>query len=213
MWYQRVEEIVEQLMHSENATGHAATGKRQLETSVAAEDNLSSFKRVRLLQRKYINLHHPSSRASTDPGLENQRAVHSGRCHSCNRSETAEWRPGPDGEGTLCNDCGLDYAMVTRKNVANQQAADSNSDSAILKPAFMEGDLEVVQGFVDQDAEIGMGKLDNSLSPLSVRQGGRTSSYRSARAYPADSEYMQARFAGAPNPLSLDRTLAMQAPT
>jgi len=31
----------------------------------------------------------------------------SGRCHSCNRAETTECRRGPDGEGTLCNACGL----------------------------------------------------------------------------------------------------------
>jgi len=31
----------------------------------------------------------------------------SGRCHSCNKAQTPEWRKGPDGEGTLCNVCGL----------------------------------------------------------------------------------------------------------
>ena len=30
-----------------------------------------------------------------------------GRCHSCNRAETPEWRRGPDGARTLCNACGL----------------------------------------------------------------------------------------------------------
>ena len=29
------------------------------------------------------------------------------RCHSCNRTETPEWRRGPDGARTLCNACGL----------------------------------------------------------------------------------------------------------
>ena len=28
-------------------------------------------------------------------------------CHSCNRTETPEWRRGPDGARTLCNACGL----------------------------------------------------------------------------------------------------------
>ena len=38
-----------------------------------------------------------------------------GRCHSCNRAETPEWRRGPDGARTLCNACGLHYAKLTRK--------------------------------------------------------------------------------------------------
>lgn len=36
-----------------------------------------------------------------------QRAAPPGRCHSCKRSETPEWRRGPDGARTLCNACGL----------------------------------------------------------------------------------------------------------
>lgn len=41
-----------------------------------------------------------------DIGLK-QRAAPPGRCHSCNRAETPEWRRGPDGARTLCNACGL----------------------------------------------------------------------------------------------------------
>nr|CAG8476719.1 12289_t:CDS:2 [Entrophospora candida] len=35
------------------------------------------------------------------------RAAPPGRCHSCDISETPEWRRGPDGARTLCNACGL----------------------------------------------------------------------------------------------------------
>ena len=60
-----------------------------------------------------------------------QRAAPPGKCHSCNRVDTPEWRRGPDGARTLCNACGLreypislfvattndvvDYAKLTRK--------------------------------------------------------------------------------------------------
>jgi hypothetical protein len=44
-------------------------------------------------------------RGSTNSQL--QRAAPPGRCHSCNRAETPEWRRGPDGARTLCNACGL----------------------------------------------------------------------------------------------------------
>lgn len=37
------------------------------------------------------------------------------RCHSCNRSETPEWRRGPEGSRTLCNACGLHYAKLSRR--------------------------------------------------------------------------------------------------
>ncbi|KKO98717.1 hypothetical protein THAR02_09177 [Trichoderma harzianum] len=39
-----------------------------------------------------------------------------GRCHSCNRTDTPLWRRGPDGDRTLCNDCGLQYAKLERKH-------------------------------------------------------------------------------------------------
>ncbi|KUJ18008.1 uncharacterized protein LY89DRAFT_746068 [Mollisia scopiformis] len=48
------------------------------------------------------------------------RAAPPGRCHSCNRAETPEWRRGPDGARTLCNACGLHYAKLTRKNTMRQ---------------------------------------------------------------------------------------------
>ncbi|QDS76169.1 hypothetical protein FKW77_007702 [Venturia effusa] len=50
------------------------------------------------------------------------RAAPPGRCHSCNRAETPEWRRGPDGARTLCNACGLHYAKLTRKMGANKAA-------------------------------------------------------------------------------------------
>ena len=37
------------------------------------------------------------------------------RCHSCNTTETPEWRRGPDGARTLCNACGLRWAKQVRK--------------------------------------------------------------------------------------------------
>ncbi len=48
--------------------------------------------------------------------LHLQRAAPPGRCHSCNRAETPEWRRGPDGARTLCNACGLrmKYKLRTR---------------------------------------------------------------------------------------------------
>ncbi|KAL4809957.1 hypothetical protein BDV18DRAFT_51054 [Aspergillus unguis] len=48
------------------------------------------------------------------------KAAPPGRCHSCNRAETPEWRRGPDGARTLCNACGLHYAKLTRKMGAKQ---------------------------------------------------------------------------------------------
>jgi hypothetical protein len=41
-----------------------------------------------------------------------QRAPPPGRCHSCNRAETTEWRRGPDGAQTLCNACGLRKVLL-----------------------------------------------------------------------------------------------------
>ncbi|CAE6472436.1 unnamed protein product [Rhizoctonia solani] len=43
------------------------------------------------------------------------RATPPGYCHSCEISDTPEWRRGPDGQRTLCNACGLHYAKLVRK--------------------------------------------------------------------------------------------------
>ncbi|KAK2471502.1 hypothetical protein BFJ69_g17521 [Fusarium oxysporum] len=42
-------------------------------------------------------------------------ASQTGRCHKCGRTQTPEWRRGPDGKRTLCNACGLHYAKLKRK--------------------------------------------------------------------------------------------------
>ncbi|KAI9246009.1 hypothetical protein EDC94DRAFT_665067 [Helicostylum pulchrum] len=49
-----------------------------------------------------------------------KRPVFQNRCHSCNISETPEWRRGPEGARTLCNACGLHYAKLTKKKVKQE---------------------------------------------------------------------------------------------
>ncbi|CAG8590873.1 4007_t:CDS:2 [Cetraspora pellucida] len=48
-----------------------------------------------------------------------KRAAPPGRCHSCNISETPEWRRGPDGARTLCNACGLRKFQINCVNTSN----------------------------------------------------------------------------------------------
>ncbi|KAJ5135091.1 Zinc finger NHR/GATA-type [Penicillium bovifimosum] len=67
--------------------------------------------------------------AGADPKKRRGKAAPPGRCHSCNRAETPEWRRGPDGARTLCNACGLHYAKLTRKMGAKAASLGSN-----LKP-------------------------------------------------------------------------------
>ena len=80
--------------------------------------------------------------AGSDSKKRRGRAAPPGRCHSCNRAETPEWRRGPDGARTLCNACGLrkdnlfrlmmlltcllDYAKLTRKMGSKPSAGSSN---------------------------------------------------------------------------------------
>ncbi|CCG82235.1 Sexual development transcription factor NsdD [Taphrina deformans PYCC 5710] len=52
------------------------------------------------------------------------RSAPPGRCHSCNISETPEWRRGPDGARTLCNACGLHFAKLTKRK---QQLAEQGA--------------------------------------------------------------------------------------
>ncbi|RUS22514.1 hypothetical protein BC937DRAFT_88657 [Endogone sp. FLAS-F59071] len=58
-----------------------------------------------------------------------KRAAPPGRCHSCNISETPEWRRGPDGARTLCNACGLHFAKLTRKRALQNPSSPSDTSS------------------------------------------------------------------------------------
>lgn len=40
-------------------------------------------------------------------------------CHICQETETPEWRKGPDGNHTLCNACGLNYAKKMKQERMN----------------------------------------------------------------------------------------------
>lgn len=68
---------------------------------------------------------------SFDAKKRRGKAAPPGRCHSCNRAETPEWRRGPDGARTLCNACGLHYAKLTRKVGPNKAA---NITGSNLRP-------------------------------------------------------------------------------
>ncbi|KAI8885475.1 hypothetical protein K501DRAFT_331935 [Backusella circina FSU 941] len=58
---------------------------------------------------------HGSSINDTRQRRRGKKSNFQGRCHTCNISETPEWRRGPDGARTLCNACGLHYAKLVRK--------------------------------------------------------------------------------------------------
>ena len=70
--------------------------------------------------------------AGPDTKKRRGRAAPPGRCHSCNRAETPEWRRGPDGARTLCNACGLHYAKLTRKQTTANK--NTNVGSSNLRP-------------------------------------------------------------------------------
>ncbi|CAO3661174.1 unnamed protein product [Umbelopsis vinacea] len=53
----------------------------------------------------------PSSLPAKQYRRRAKRATGSPKCHSCNTTDTPEWRRGPDGARTLCNACGLRKAL------------------------------------------------------------------------------------------------------
>ncbi|KAL0087772.1 GATA zinc finger-domain-containing protein [Phycomyces blakesleeanus] len=52
-----------------------------------------------------------------------KRSMVGQRCHSCNTTNTPEWRRGPDGARTLCNACGLHYSKLLRKGSLTVQSS------------------------------------------------------------------------------------------
>ncbi|KAH8905641.1 hypothetical protein BR93DRAFT_970420 [Coniochaeta sp. PMI_546] len=67
-------------------------------------------------------LNHQSAYTLAEVKKRRGRAAPPGRCHSCNRVDTPEWRRGPDGARTLCNACGLHYAKLERKRQSEQRS-------------------------------------------------------------------------------------------
>ncbi|RFU31322.1 hypothetical protein B7463_g5006, partial [Scytalidium lignicola] len=86
-----------------------------------------------------MNVYGDDMKIHSFPGSDGKkrrgRAAPPGRCHSCNRAETPEWRRGPDGARTLCNACGLHYAKLTRKNTMKQAQGPNGSS---LRPKSMD---------------------------------------------------------------------------
>lgn len=112
-------------------------------------ENLTRLREVAIMQQNALNeqraraaqgqsldddYHHLSEDykaggfAGGDAKKRRGKAAPPGRCHSCNRAETPEWRRGPDGARTLCNACGLHYAKLTRKMGANKAAMVTGSN-------------------------------------------------------------------------------------
>ncbi|OXV10655.1 hypothetical protein Egran_01585 [Elaphomyces granulatus] len=96
------------------------SAKRQLEGC----DVESSLSEVCLYQEEFKG---GGGFAGADAKKRRGKAAPPGRCHSCQRAETPEWRRGPDGARTLCNACGLHYAKLTRKMGANKASAMSSN--------------------------------------------------------------------------------------
>jgi hypothetical protein len=97
--------------------------KRNARFECLEEDDIRVFKRVRILRPSHLDIsgeiHRPRQGSEAIPcysDAHRKRAAPPGRCHSCNRADTPEWRRGPDGARTLCNGCGLNYAKLTRKS-------------------------------------------------------------------------------------------------
>lgn len=83
----------------------------------------SAYTLAEVKKRRGVSLEPPAPSAAprvADP--TRKRAAPPGRCHSCNRVDTPEWRRGPDGARTLCNACGLHYAKLERKRQSEQRS-------------------------------------------------------------------------------------------
>ncbi|KAL8650829.1 MAG: hypothetical protein Q9210_003598, partial [Variospora velana] len=118
--------------------------KRVLDSMQRIKEVIVAQQHALAEQKNYENSYKPSAEPDDDGGTYHDkteggggfagaeakkrrgRAAPPGRCHSCNRAETPEWRRGPDGARTLCNACGLHYAKLTRKMGSKSSNGGSN---------------------------------------------------------------------------------------
>ncbi|ORZ08409.1 hypothetical protein BCR42DRAFT_495510 [Absidia repens] len=104
-------------------------------SSSAASSQINFSKRDwsnTISQHRYPYHHRQHTEMASIPSRQRKRgkrATFQGRCHSCNISETPEWRRGPDGARTLCNACGLHYAKLARKKAASSTHQKSHVSS------------------------------------------------------------------------------------
>ncbi|RYP21637.1 hypothetical protein DL765_002098 [Monosporascus sp. GIB2] len=78
------------------------------------EQSVSSSKRLQRSKDKGSNHNSSSKRA----------------CQRCGRTDTPEWRTGPEGRKTLCNVCGLLYAKQRGRSRKSTEAVASNVSSS-----------------------------------------------------------------------------------
>lgn len=131
----KVAEVDDLIAKSHLAMDSLAKIREVILTQQAAYDQQAQETRYKAEQDTRVDEHQQSlvddSKAGGFAGAESKkrrgRAAPPGRCHSCNRAETPEWRRGPDGARTLCNACGLHYAKLTRKAGGNKAAVGSSN--------------------------------------------------------------------------------------
>ncbi|KAI9315219.1 hypothetical protein BX666DRAFT_1960444 [Dichotomocladium elegans] len=121
------------LVDEEKRLGHMYRGAADAQTYASAKDNAGTgFYNRTGNEEDMANYeeHAADPMAGARLRRKRRRPVFQGRCHSCNISETPEWRRGPDGARTLCNACGLHYAKLERKRQAAEAKAKSTEESS-----------------------------------------------------------------------------------
>ncbi|KAG8526711.1 uncharacterized protein KY384_008140 [Bacidia gigantensis] len=130
--------------------------------------------------------------AGSDAKKRRGRAAPPGRCHSCNRAETPEWRRGPDGARTLCNACGLHYAKLTRK-MGNKAAAGSSN----LRPKESSPPHQtygrVISG-EDEHMSVVSGRNDSAGAPGNAQQQSSAAAARQLEGSQGVKRSVQAAF-------------------
>ncbi|KAF2185694.1 GCS-domain-containing protein, partial [Zopfia rhizophila CBS 207.26] len=131
----RLEEVEEMLKQSEKISMSLGRMREVVfnhqQASIVEPPQDHRYRQINGYDHEAPNNYHEETKGSggfagADPKKRRGRAAPPGRCHSCNRAETPEWRRGPDGARTLCNACGLHYAKLTRKMGGKQTMGGSN---------------------------------------------------------------------------------------
>ncbi|KAI8878978.1 hypothetical protein K501DRAFT_276988 [Backusella circina FSU 941] len=81
----------------------------------------------------------------------NRRSMAGQKCHSCNTTETPEWRRGPDGARTLCNACGLHYSKLLKKGSIGVQVQNYLTASTTQLPTLGNANPSINYPFVLMD--------------------------------------------------------------
>ncbi|ORE03329.1 hypothetical protein BCV72DRAFT_244483 [Rhizopus microsporus var. microsporus] len=99
------------------------------------------------------------------------------KCHSCQSTETPEWRKGPLGPRTLCNACGLIWTKLCKQEKAKKALKDQDACKQMVRKSPSSVSTTCTSTTSMTDSPSPSPSLSLSLSPTTIKNNRPTLSF------------------------------------